>query len=201
MKLLFILTVVLGLSLNSRPRVTRRRSVPPSRRQVRRRLRRLRARQLLVALFASPTLQWITRKPRLGRPVRPPTLPTPARPPAFQTARPNGARARASLWRAREFCTASCTARWFCLLLSRAHTSARPARVAHFPWAGRAKRRGRRGGSGWGVGSRLGAGHRPRGAGGSGSRAAPVQTRSRASRRARPAHLGQAATLPPPARS
>ena len=57
MKLLFLLTVVLGLSLNSPPRVTRRRCVPPSRRQVPRRLRRLRARQLLVALFAALTLQ------------------------------------------------------------------------------------------------------------------------------------------------
>ena len=62
MKLLFLLTVVLGLSLNSL-RVTRRRRVPPSRRQVRRRLLRLRARRLLVALFAASTLQWITRKP------------------------------------------------------------------------------------------------------------------------------------------
>ncbi len=59
MKLLFLLTVVLGLSLNSPRRVTRRRRVPPSRRQVPRRLRRpgLRARQLLVALFAALTLQ------------------------------------------------------------------------------------------------------------------------------------------------
>ena len=57
MKLLFLLTVVLGLSLNAPPRVTRRRCVPPSRRQVPRRLRRLRARQLLVALFAALTLQ------------------------------------------------------------------------------------------------------------------------------------------------
>ena len=128
MKLLFLLTVVLELSLNSPPRATRRRRVPPSSRQVRRRLRRLRARQLLVALFAASTLQWITRKPRnhhsqypgrgaysarLGRPVRPPTLPTPARPPAFQTARPNGGRARAFLRRAREIFTARCTSSAF----------------------------------------------------------------------------------------
>jgi hypothetical protein len=64
MKLLFLLTVVLGLSLNSPRRVTRRRRVPPSRRQVPRRLRRLRARQLLVALFAASTLQYTTLKPR-----------------------------------------------------------------------------------------------------------------------------------------
>ena len=62
MKLLFLLTVVLGLSLNSPRRVTRRRRVPPSRRQVPRRLRR--ARQLLVALFAASTLQYTTLKPR-----------------------------------------------------------------------------------------------------------------------------------------
>ena len=64
MKLLFLLTVVLGLSP---PRATRRRRVPPSRRQVRLRLQRLRSRQLppvLVALFAASTLQWTTRTPR-----------------------------------------------------------------------------------------------------------------------------------------
>ena len=68
MKLLFLLTVVLELSLNSPPRATRRRRVPPSRRQVRHRLQRLRSRQLppvLVALFATLTLQWTTRKPRI----------------------------------------------------------------------------------------------------------------------------------------
>ena len=68
MKLLFLLTVVLELSLNSPPRATRRRRVPPSRRQVRHRLQRLRSRQLppvLVALFAASTLQWTTRKPRI----------------------------------------------------------------------------------------------------------------------------------------
>ena len=68
MKLLFLLTVVLELSLNSPPRATRRRRVPPSRRQVRHRLQRLRSRQLppvLVALFAASTLRWTTRKPRI----------------------------------------------------------------------------------------------------------------------------------------
>ena len=67
MKLLFLLTVVLELSLNSPSLATRRHRVPPSRRQVRRRLQRLRSRQLppvLVALFATLTLQWTTRKPR-----------------------------------------------------------------------------------------------------------------------------------------
>ena len=74
MKLLLLLTVVLELSLNSSPRVTRRRRVPssPRRRQVRRRLQRLRLKRLrsrqlppvLVALFATLTLQWTTRKPR-----------------------------------------------------------------------------------------------------------------------------------------
>ena len=54
--------MVLGSSLNSPPRVTRRPAF--QRRQVRRRLQRLRARQLLVALFAASTLQWTTRKPR-----------------------------------------------------------------------------------------------------------------------------------------
>ena len=51
------LLLLLGLSLGSPPRVTRRRRVPTSRRQVRRRL--------LVALFAASTLQWTTRKPRI----------------------------------------------------------------------------------------------------------------------------------------
>jgi hypothetical protein len=237
MKLLFLLTVVLELSLNSPPRATRRRRVPPSSRQVRRRLRRLRARQLLVALFAASTLQWITRKPRnhhsqypgrgaysarLGRPVRPPTLPTPARPPAFQTARPNGGRARAFLRRAREIFTARCTSSAF----GRRASPTFPGRGGpQAPSGGAAAGGPRRGAGGERLGAghrprgaggeRLGAGHRPRGAGGerlgarhcsrgaggSGSRAATVRTRSRASRRARPAHLGQAATLPPPARS
>ena len=63
MKLLFLIrTGVLALSLSSL-RVTPRRRVPPSRRQVRRRLLRLHALQLLVALFAASTLQWIMRKP------------------------------------------------------------------------------------------------------------------------------------------
>ena len=65
MKLQFLLTVVLGLLLNSPPLATRRRRVPPLCRQVRRRLQRLRFRQLppvLVALFAASTLQWTTRK-------------------------------------------------------------------------------------------------------------------------------------------
>ena len=67
MKLLFLLTVVLRLSLNYLL-VTRRHRVPPSRRQVRRRLLRCRSlharrRLLLVALFAASSLQWITRKP------------------------------------------------------------------------------------------------------------------------------------------
>ena len=56
------LLLLLGLSLGSPPRVTRRPAF--QRRQVRRRLQRLRARQLLVALFAASTLQWTTRKPR-----------------------------------------------------------------------------------------------------------------------------------------
>ena len=54
--------------LFSPPLATRRRRVPPSRRQVRRSLQRLRSRQLppvLVALFAASTLQWTTRKPRI----------------------------------------------------------------------------------------------------------------------------------------
>jgi hypothetical protein len=193
MKLLFLLTVVLELSLNSPPRATRRRRVPPSSRQVRRRLRRLRARQLLVALFAASTLQWITRKPRnhhsqypgrgaysarLGRPVRPPTLPTPARPPAFQTARPNGARARAFLRRAREIFTARCTSSAFKSAHQRTAGARRPLSQGG---AGRKRQaagpqQGVRGAGPGGSGSARGTARA--GPGGSGSRAATVRTRS-----------------------